>query len=109
MMDNTDNDGKGPENASGSHDLYVLDTQQEPINDFIQHINHHGINFPVSDFIQGIFNIPWLDLMDEFEQLEILPPYEKITAYDAKRHFDSILSRLSILDTDDHMADNMQS
>ncbi len=39
--------------------------------------------------------MPWIELIAEFELLETLPNFQKITAYDAKRHFDAILSALS--------------
>jgi hypothetical protein len=39
--------------------------------------------------------MPWQDMIDEFEQLEVIEPFEQITAFEAKRHFDLALVRLS--------------
>jgi hypothetical protein len=39
--------------------------------------------------------MPWQDMMDEFEQLEVIEPFERIKAFEAKRHFDQALVRLS--------------
>ncbi len=85
----------GRQHARDIFDLYVLDSQQESINQFVERINHQGANFPVDGFIRGISRMPWIELIDEFELLETLPHFHKITAYDAKRYFDVILSALS--------------
>ena len=85
----------GRQNARDIFDLYVLDSQQESINQFVERINRQGANFPVDDFIRGISRMPWIELIDEFELLETLPDIHKITAYDAKRYFDAVLSALS--------------
>ena len=87
----------GRQNARDLYDLYVLDYQQEPIHEFIQRIKLHGVDFSVNDFAQGIARMRWLDLMDEFEQLETLPPFQKITAHEAKRYFDRVLRSLPAL------------
>ena len=85
----------GRQNARDIFDLYVLDSQQESINQFVERINRQGANFPVDGLIRRISRMPWIELIDEFELLETLPHFHKITAYDAKRYFDAILFKLS--------------
>lgn len=85
----------GRQNARDIFDLYVLDSQQEPIHQFVERINRHGANFPVDGFIRGISQMLWTELIDEFGLLETLPEFHKITAYEAKRYFDAILVALS--------------
>ena len=75
-------------------DLLVLDQKVEPIEKFIFRINEHGAYFPEDAFCQNIGAIPWMDLIDECEILEILPPFEKPEAFDLKRHFDDVLKRI---------------
>ena len=76
-------------------DLYVLEKTVQPIDEFVRTINRQGANLPVEALYQGFAAMPWLDMMDEFEQLEVVEPFEKITAFEAKRHFDLALLRLS--------------
>ena len=84
----------GRQNARDLFDLYVLDSQHEPIVKFIERINHHGANFSVDGFIRGISRMPWMELADEFVRLEVFPQFENITAYEAKRYFDPIIGSL---------------
>ncbi len=84
----------GRQNARDIFDLYILDGQQESINQFVRRINRHGANFPVDGFIRGISRMPWIELIEEFELLETLPHFHKLTAYDAKRYFDTVLGAL---------------
>jgi hypothetical protein len=37
---------------------------------FIEHINQHGANIPLDGMMRGILTMPWIDLLDEFEELE---------------------------------------
>lgn len=69
-------------------DLYVLDTEVKPILDFLTGINEHGANVPDIALESGIKKMPWLDMMDEFETLEVAEKYKGIKAFDIKRHFD---------------------
>ena len=75
-------------------DLYVLDIEKEPIEKFILRINENGAGFPVDIFRQNLAAISWLDMIDECEMLEVLPPFEKVAAMDLKRHFDDVLGRI---------------
>ena len=33
-------------------------------------INQHGANFPVKAFLAGLATMPWIAMMDEFEQID---------------------------------------
>ena len=76
-------------------DLYVLEKTFQPIDKFVRAINQHGANVPEEVLYQGFAAMPWQDMIDEFEQLEVIEPFEPITAFEAKRHFDQALVRLS--------------
>lgn len=56
-------------------DVYVLNKQIQPVHSFLADANKHGANFPVDAFCANILAMPWIELMDEFEGLEFLPPY----------------------------------
>lgn len=72
-------------------DLYVLGKEIKPVMEFIAEINGHGANVSEMAFTSGIRNIPWIDIMDEFEALEVARKYKGITAFDVKRYFDTCL------------------
>lgn len=55
-------------------DAYVLNRGQ-PIHEFIAESNKHGANFPMDAFCANLLGMPWIDLMDEFEGLDLLAPY----------------------------------
>ncbi len=75
-------------------DLYVLDTKIVPIEKFIRKLEKSDIGFPADIFRQNLAAILWLELIDECEMLEVLPPFEKIQALDLKRHFDDVMKRM---------------
>lgn len=56
-------------------DAYVLNQQVQPIQEFIAESNRHGANFPADAFCANLLGMPWFDLMDEFDGLELLAPY----------------------------------
>lgn len=60
-------------------DIYVLSQKIKPLHAFVEEINGHGANFPQDAFCANLLSMPWMDLMDEFDRLERLAPYEKIT------------------------------
>lgn len=60
-------------------DAYVLSSQVQPIHSFLDESNQHGANYPQDAFCANILSMPWFDLMDEFEGLELLPPYLGLT------------------------------
>ena len=64
----------GRQTARDIFDLFVLDQSLETIPMFIKNINDKGANFPDKAFIHGIGAMPWLDLMDEFQALDIEDP-----------------------------------
>lgn len=56
-------------------DAYVLNKQIQPAHEFLTESNQHGANFPADAFCANLLGMPWIDLMDEFEGLELLSPY----------------------------------
>ena len=72
-------------------DLYVLSNEIKPLMKFVREINEHGAAVPEALLISGIRNISWLDLMDEFEMLELAEKYAGVKAFDIKRYFDEVL------------------
>lgn len=60
-------------------DIYVLSKQIKPLHVFIEAINNRGANFPQDAFCSNLLKMPWMDMMEEFERLERLKPYEQIT------------------------------
>jgi len=51
-------------------DLFMLDKMIKPIPVFVTEINKHGANFPEKAFLAGLAAMPWIEMMDDFEQLE---------------------------------------
>ena len=81
--------GKGArQTARDLFDLYVLSKEVKPVMEFVSEINSRGANVSERALESGIRNIPWKDLMDEFETLEVAEKYKGITAFDVKRYFD---------------------
>ena len=60
-------------------DVFILNSQGQSIEQFLAAANAHGANFPVDSLCANILAMPWIDLMGEFENLEILAPYDKLT------------------------------
>lgn len=60
-------------------DAYVLSSQVQPIHSFIDESNQHGANYPQDALCANILSMPWIDLMEEFEGLELLSPYLGLT------------------------------
>lgn len=81
--------GKGArQTARDLFDLYVLSKEVKSIMKFVAGINRRGANVSERALMSGIRNMPWKDLMDEFETLEVTEKYNGITAFDVKRYFD---------------------
>lgn len=57
-------------------DVYVLNHQVKPIDRFLREANSHGANFPIDALCANLLAMPWIELMDEFENLELLPPHQ---------------------------------
>lgn len=70
-------------------DLYVLSREVKPIMEFVAEINSHGADVSEKALTSGIRNIPWIDLMDEFDTLSVAKKYKGITSFDVKRYFDT--------------------
>ena len=56
-------------------DAYVLSSQVQSTQGFLSESNRHGANYPQDAFCANILSMPWFELMDEFDSLELLPPY----------------------------------
>jgi hypothetical protein len=73
-------DTKGArQTARDLFDAYVLSSQVQPIHSFLIESNRHGANFPEDALCANIMSMPWIDLIDEFEGLELLSPYLGLT------------------------------
>ncbi|MEE8185265.1 MAG: nucleotidyl transferase AbiEii/AbiGii toxin family protein [Thermodesulfobacteriota bacterium] len=73
-------------------DLYVLSREVKPLGDFLIDINRHGANVSEIGVESGMRRMPWIDLMDEFESLEIADKYKGFGFLDIKRYFDDVLN-----------------
>ena len=60
----------GRQAARDLFDLFMLDQMIEPIPAFVKTINQHGANFPKKAFLAGLGMMPWIAMMDEFEQID---------------------------------------
>ena len=60
----------GRQAARDLFDLYMLDKMVKPIPEFVAEINKLGANFPEKAFLTGLAVMPWIEMMDDFEQLE---------------------------------------
>ena len=72
-------------------DLYVLSSEIKPLMKFVREINKHGAGVPETLLISGLRKIRWMELMDEFEMLQVADRYKGIKAFDIKRYFDGVL------------------
>jgi hypothetical protein len=72
-------------------DLYVLSSEIKPLMGFVREINEHGAAVPEALLVSGFGKIRWMELMDEFEMLEVAERYAGLTAFDIKRYFDGVL------------------
>lgn len=67
---NTDKPIDGRQTARDLFDLFMLDKMIKPIPAFVTEINQHGANFPEKAFLAGLAVMPWIEMMDNFEQLD---------------------------------------
>lgn len=72
-------------------DLYVLSNEIKPLMEFVREINRHGAGVPEALLVSGLRKVRWMELMDEFEMLEVAERYSSIKAFDIKRYFDEVL------------------
>lgn len=72
-------------------DLYVLSNEIKPLMEFVREINRHGAGVPEALLVSGLRKVRWMELMDEFEMLEVAERYAGIKAFDIKRYFDEVL------------------
>ncbi len=72
-------------------DLYVLSNEIKPLLEFVREINRHGAGVPEALLIDGLKKVRWMELMDEFDMLDVAEKYAGIKAFDIKRYFDEVL------------------
>ena len=60
----------GRQVARDLFDLFMLDKTTEKIPRFVKAINKLGANFPEKAFLAGLAAMPWIDMMDEFQQID---------------------------------------
>ena len=61
----------GRQAARDLFDLFMLDRMVHKIPIFVQEINQNGANFPAKALVAGLAAMPWIDMMDEFAQMEV--------------------------------------
>jgi hypothetical protein len=61
----------GRQAARDLFDLWMLDRMIQPMPAFVKVINQQGANFPQKAFLAGLASMPWIAMMDEFEQMDI--------------------------------------
>jgi hypothetical protein len=61
----------GRQAARDLFDLLMLDRMIQPMPAFVKVINQQGANFPQKAFLAGLASMPWIAMMDEFEQMDI--------------------------------------
>lgn len=66
----------GRQAARDLFDIYVLSTTYKPVPQFIAEINKHGANFPTESYEVGIKSMNWLALLDDFDEMETIKPFE---------------------------------
>ena len=66
----------GRQAARDLFDIYVLSTTYKPVPQFITEINKHGANFPTESYEVGIKSIGWMALLEDFDEIETIKPFE---------------------------------
>jgi hypothetical protein len=67
---NGDRPTDGRQAARDLFDLFILDSVHS-IPQFVPAINRHGANFPLKAFLAGLAAMPWIDMMDDFAQMDV--------------------------------------
>jgi len=75
----------GRQTARDLFDLYVLSKSIEPLSQYMTRVNAHGANIPVEGICKGILSMPWIDLMDDFDELERLGSWTESAMRDVRR------------------------
>ena len=52
----------------------------EKISEFVSRVNYHGANIPEEGLIAGIYNMSWMDIIDEFDDLEKIGEWASVDA-----------------------------
>jgi hypothetical protein len=87
----------GRQTARDIFDLYVLGQSIESLNSFIDRINNHGANIPIDGTIKGILTMPWIELLDEFSELDRLDLWKMCELRDVKIYLGRELTELQKL------------
>jgi hypothetical protein len=93
--------GGGRQTARDLFDLYVLSQSVEPLSGFVDQINRHGANIPVEGLRKGILGMPWIDLMDDFDELEKHAQWKDCCLPDVRRLLEKEAISLQDLEDDD--------
>ncbi|MCD8503836.1 MAG: nucleotidyl transferase AbiEii/AbiGii toxin family protein [Burkholderiaceae bacterium] len=64
----------GRQKARDLFDLYVLSVKHMPLTNFIESLPYP---FPTGSFINGLVSMPWLELIDELEELICAPQWAR--------------------------------
>ena len=67
---NGDRPTDGRQAARDLFDLFILDSVHS-IPQFVPAINRHGANFPLKAFLAGLAAMPWIEMMDDFAQMDV--------------------------------------
>lgn len=67
---NVDTPTDGRQAARDLFDLFMLDQRIQAIPVFVSEINKQGANFPQKAFLAGLASMPWIAMMNEFEQID---------------------------------------
>ena len=93
--------GGGRQTARDIFDLYVLSQSVEPLSNFVDRVNRHGANIPVEGLRKGILGMPWIDLMDDFDEFEKLGQWKACCLPDVRRLLEKEAASLQDLEDDD--------
>jgi len=74
----------GRQTARDLFDLFVLNKSVEPINSFVTRINKFGANVPVAGLITAFNSVLWMELLDEFDELEKLHQWQNVSLRDVR-------------------------
>ena len=87
----------GRQTARDVFDLYVLGQSIESLSVFIDGINKHGANVPLDGIIKGIISMQWIDIMDEFCELERNDKWRSCDLKDVRSYLEGELMALQKL------------
>lgn len=95
--------------ARDSFDLHVLSQSVEPLSKFVARINSHGANIPIEGLCSGILSMPWIDLMDDFGELEKLNQWVDCEMLDVRRSLEKEALFLQNQEMDNYHGTGLES